>query len=102
MHEDNYRTTRQAHPQQITLPGATRRKTRIMKSSNELLHGMKRESWWLWGALFLAVLCEWLGFTRIAGLKDGLLLELCGAVLILRLWLIECTEIIIAAIKEEG
>jgi hypothetical protein len=76
-----------------------------MTDSEKLLRGMKRETRQLGGIFLLIVLWKWLakwmGFTGIwAMTEDGLLLELTFGVLILRLWLIDCTETILAAIKE--
>ena len=78
-----------------------------MKDSEKLLRGMKKETLQLCGILFLIVLWKWLakwmGFTGAwAMTEDGLLLELGFGVLILRFWLIDCTETIIAVVKEEA
>ena len=76
-----------------------------MKSSAELLRGMKSQVRWLVGILVLSVLWKWLGLPSTAAMKsaDNTLFEMVGgAVAVLGFWIIDCTEIIIAGIKEQA
>jgi len=67
-----------------------------MKSSAELLRGLKKEVWGMVGILVLAEILQKFGFANI----PDMLLGAIGAMFVLGFWLIQCTEIIIAAIKE--
>jgi hypothetical protein len=64
---------------------------------------MKRWVWAFFGAWGLGLLLMWLGFGTTPMKGDETLIEVVGtAVILLGFWLIDCTEIILAAIKEEA
>jgi len=71
-----------------------------MKSSTELLREQKRDVWWTVGILVVAAVLKKFGLASIPDSGVGWYILI--AMIILGLWLIQCTETIIAAIREEA